>query len=118
MIPDNSALIADGRAIAISVHRIGALRPGDTDFAVDVQVLRNGVPDLENTATVGYDALLDVLRCSTRGEKSRYVVGCPDGVTLQIQTGKHTHLRLRIDEVQRIVRACRRLVARSAAGNP
>lgn len=102
-------MIADGRQVAVTIHRLKNLEENAENFTIDVQVYENGKLDFDNVLTTNYKKLRRVY------ESIKYEQPC-DAVNeiingwVEIEFNKGNCIRLKEREIWEVLAKCRQKV--------
>jgi len=94
LIHDNQILIADGRQVAVTIHRLKNLEENAENFTIDVQVYENGRLDFDNVLTTSYKKLRRVYQSIKHEQPCDAVESITNG-WVEIEFNKGNSIRLK-----------------------
>jgi hypothetical protein len=116
LIEDNKLLIANGRTVAVTIHRLRQLDADAEDFVIGIQVIENGERDFENTVQTRYKHMrkaYDALRLEKPSE-CEYIVSAANG-NINLSFGKHKQICLTQKEIYKVLVQSKKRVRESSS---
>lgn len=102
-------MIANGRQVAVTIHRLKSLDEDAEDFVIDVQVFEDGNRDLDNVVTTRFSELKKVYDSLRQEDLCDSIKSLLNGV-VEIEFSKGETIELTQKEIYEVLVECKRRV--------